>query len=241
MQMDYNSYKQQFQNNSKKENFNRAQIQFIGALLKNDGDMLVVRFPYTSPSDLKIEHCHEVTIKGYQYPQKVECIGKENNCPLCADEVKTLDRFLVKAIAYIVKDGNVELVPVVWDRPTAYADELIGKMEDYGDLSEHLFKIKRNGLGQQTKYSTDIIMNKTVYSPDIYIKDFSQLENIQEDKILIRRLNKYLETQNTEEQEEVSEPSPVVEPTVEAKPNIVRTTPMTAENPTTNRPRRYSY
>lgn len=231
MQMDYNSYKQQYQDSKKETTVNKSQVQFVGSFLKNDGDTLIVRFPYTQASDLMIERCHEVPMKGYQYLQKVECTKDQGSCPLCEQGIKTIDRFLVKAIAYIVKDNGVELVPVIWDRPTAYADELIGKMEDYGDLSEQLFKIKRNGLGQQTKYSTDIIMNKTVYSPDIYVKDFSQLENIQADKILIRRLNKYMETQTPEETEQVEE--------TEVTNNIRPAAPQLSDP--TARPRRYSY
>ena len=245
MKFDYSAYKAKQE--AKTETKTTAStswpaLQFANTLLKKDGDSIVVRFPYHTPSDFHIEHCHEVALPGNPYPQKVECTKETGECILCDSKVKEVDRFLVKAVAYVIKDDKVELVPVVWDRPMGYANELEGKMNDYGDLSEHLFKIKRNGTGTSTTYSTDIILNKTVYNPEVYKADFSCLDNLEVDKVLIRRMSKYLELVNptTEESKivaSVSEPKGLDLPDDEEMDRMLEG--KTAEDPTLNRPKRH--
>ena len=228
MKFNYEDYKAKEETKATvNTNSNWPSLQFANSLLKKDGDSIVVRFPYHTPEDFHLEHCHEVTIPGNPYPQKVECTKDSGECVLCKDNAKTVDRFLVKAVAYIInKEGKVELTPVVWDRPFGYAKELEGKMNDYGDLSEHLFKIKRNGTGTATTYSTDIILNRAVYNEDIYKKDFSCIDKLEVDKILVRRMSKYLSLINPET--EATTVSAVSEETSEIK-----------EDPTLNRPVRH--
>jgi hypothetical protein len=243
MKFDYNAYKarQETAKEAKTESKEWPALQFATTLLKKDGDFIVVRFPYHTPEDFHIEHCHEVALPGNQYPQKVECTKETGECILCDSKVKEVDRFLVKAVAYIIKDGQVELFPVVWDRPVGYATELEGKMNDYGDLTECLFKIKRNGTGTGTTYSTDIVTNKTVYNPEVYKADFSCLEHLEVDKILVRRMSKYLElvkpTTETKVVASASEPKELDLPDDPTMDEVLGT--KTAEDPTTNRPKRH--
>jgi hypothetical protein len=229
MKFDYEAYKakQEEKKEAKTTTSEWPALQFATTFLKKDGDSIVVRFPYHTPADFHIEHCHEVAFPGSPYPQKVECTKESGSCVLCDENVKTVDRFLVKAVVYIIKDNKVELFPVVWDRPFGYAKELENKMNEYGDLSEHLFKIKRNGTGTSTTYSTDIVLNKTVYNPDVYKADFSCLEHLEVDKILVRRMSKYLDLINPNTEEEVNTVSEV-ESTSEER-----------EDPTLNRPKRH--
>lgn len=250
MRVNYNDY-QQKEALASKDYSNLPSIRFASEFLKKDGDYLVVRFPYHTEEDFFIEHCHEVNVPGYAYPQKVECTKDTGDCPLCGKEgVKDVTRFLVLMVGYVVKDGKVELVPVVWDRPYGYATELKGKMDEYGDLTEHLFKIKRNGIGQNTTYSTDVILNTTVYKPEIYVKDFSVVENTQVDKILVRRMSKYLELIG-----ENADPAPVPSTTPDTgdasdifhpetskadADGVIQEKP-TPTNPAMNRPKRYQY
>ena len=180
MKYNYDDYKNRAEaGTSTQTNSNLPNVKFVSDFLKKDGDFLVVRFPYHSTKDITIEHCHEVSWPGMAYSQKVECTKDTGTCILCDQKAKTVNRFLVKAIAYITNpDGTVSLTPVVWDRPTSYADELKTKISEYGDLTENIFKIKRNGVGQVTTYSTDIIINKAVYDPAIYKNDLSLLEDL---------------------------------------------------------------
>ena len=66
-------------------------------------------------------------------------------------------------------------------------------MQEYGDISNHLFKIKRNGTGVATRYTISIVMNNTVYNPAVYKADFSELDNVDPVKILSKSLAQYNE------------------------------------------------
>lgn len=182
----------------------RPTVKFINNFLKNDKDFLIVRFPYSSPDDFDLEECHDVTLPGNKYSQRVECTSDaENGCPLCKAGIKKVRRFLVKAVAYITNNetNKIELVPVVWERTTRYSDELADKIKDNGDLSQHLFKIKRCGVGQgNTTYTTDILTNKDFYNDTIYPKDLSSVEDLDPSYILIRRVSKWLEANGKKEE-----------------------------------------
>lgn len=197
--MNYQEYKNREENKGQQD---QPKVQFMGNFLKTDGASVIVRFPYKDSNDFNIEEVHEVKVSGSNFPQRVECtMESKQECPLCASNTKKVSRFLVKAVAYVVNNttNTVDLVPVVWDRPMKYADELADKIDNYGDLSEHLFKIKRNGSGQDTTFSTDIILNKTVYRDDVYVKDFSSIEELNPSFLLIKRMSKYLDSNKPKE------------------------------------------
>lgn len=246
---DFNDYKKKQEEKAKETTSTERQVdwdslpktQFMNQLFKDNSNQVVVRFPYHTSKDFHVEHVHEVVFPGSQYPQKVECtMDDTGKCALCESKTKRVDRFLVKAIAYITKGDKVELVPVVWDRPMKYAEELAGKMTDYGDLTECLFRIKKMGEGQNTTYSTDIITNKQVYSPEIYKADFSILEHVSPDKILVRRMSKYLEAVG-----EKTEPKVEESVKEDAASTELRSTGFgyseEVTDPTMGRPKRYSY
>lgn len=205
--MNYSEYKKQ----EEKTDSEQPKVQFMGNFLKADGASVIVRFPYSKSDDFNIETVHEVPRPDSQYPQRVECtMEKDGKCPLCDSNAKKLTRFLVKAVAYVVNNttNTVDLIPVVWDRPAKYADELADKMADYGDddgLRNCLFKIKRNGTKTDTTYSTSIITNKTIYKDEIYVKDFSSVDELNPSFLLIKRLNKYLGNNQTKEEKPVEE------------------------------------
>lgn len=181
--------------NSSGGNGNRTQssTRFINEWLKNDGDSVVVRFPYHSMEDIKFETTHTVTFPGERFGKRVRCEG--DGCPLCKQGVKLDTRFFVKAIVYVTDatNGSVTLVPAIWDRPAAFADiELKNLMQEYGDLTESLFKIKRNGAGLDTRYTISIITNKAVYNPEVYKADFSMLEPIDATRVLTKTIEQYM-------------------------------------------------
>lgn len=170
------------------------EVRFLNEYLKEDGDVAVVRFPYHSMSDLVFETTHSVTFPGKRYPSRVRCTGE--GCPFCAQGVKLDTRFFAKVLAYVVDEqsGEVKLVNAVWDRPAAFADiDIKNLMQEYGDISNHLFKIKRNGTGVATRYTISIVMNNTVYNPAVYKADFSELDNVDPVKILSKSLAQYNE------------------------------------------------
>lgn len=166
-------------------------VHFMGEYLKDDGDIAIVRFPYRSMEDISFETTHSITFPGKAYPSRVRCPG--NGCQFCNEGVKLDIRFFVKALVYVIgNDGNVNIVNAVWDRPSAFADiDIKNLIQEYGDLSQQLFKIKRNGKGTATRYTISIIMNNTVYNPAIYKADFSELETIDSVRILTKTVEQY--------------------------------------------------
>lgn len=267
-QFSYESYSQQQANkraNSSTGGRTGSTTHFVNEFLKNDGDSVVVRFPYHSMDDIKFETTHTVTFPGEKFGKRVRCEG--DNCPLCKQGVKLDTRFFVKAIVYVTDPttGNVNLVPAIWDRPAAFADiDLKNLLAEYDDLTENLFKIKRNGSGLDTRYTISIIMNKTVYNPSVYKADFSGLDEIDPTRILTKTVEQYMKALNpTAEPKEQSknletlipneqvnrevETALRMDPPVQHPADPVEevrrpvTQPTTQETPAANKPKRYTF
>ena len=254
-QFSYDVYSQQQANkraNSSANGKTGEKTRFVNEWLKNDGDSVVVRFPYHSMNDIKFETTHTVTFPGDKFGKRVRCEG--DGCPLCKQGVKLDTRFFVKAIVYVTDPttGNVNLVPAIWDRPAAFADiDLKNLIQEYDDLTEHLFKIKRNGSGLDTRYTISIIMNKTVYNPSVYKADFSGLDAIDPVKILTKTVEQYMKALNPSAEKEES--APVQPQAAVVPPNDIadtfRSTPAPAAQPVntpeapaaTDRPKRYTF
>jgi len=174
------------------------EVHFLTNYLKNDGDVVVVRFPYHSMDDLMFETTHTVTFPGKRYPSRVRCSGDES-CPFCAQGVKLDIRFFAKLLLYVVDEtsGEVKALNAVWDRPAAFADiDIKNLIAEYGDISNYLFKIKRNGIGTATRYTISIVMNNTVYNPAIYKADFTELVKVDPARILSKSIDQYNEALN---------------------------------------------
>lgn len=179
---------------------NQINVKFLNEFLRDDGDVVVVRFPYHTMADISFETTHTVNFPGKKVPSRVRCTGQ--NCPLCAKGVKLDTRFFVKAIAYLVDEtsGSVAPVNVVWDRPAAFADiEIKNLIQEYGDISNSLFKIKRNGTGTNTRYTISIITNTAVYKPEVYKADFSEINDVDASRILTKSMEQYISATNPQE------------------------------------------
>jgi hypothetical protein len=187
-----------------------GKTRFVNEWLKNDGDSVVVRFPYKSMNDINFETTHTVTFPGDRFGKRVRCEG--DNCPLCKQGVKVDTRFFVKAIVYVTDpvNGTVSLIPAIWDRPAAFADiDLKGKMqeatEDFGTTLDNLLvRIKRNGSGLTTTYDLSLSLNnnKAVYNPSVFKADFSGLEGLDPSKILTKSVEQYMKALNPEAKSE---------------------------------------
>lgn len=161
--------------------------------LPKDGDEALVRFNISKPEDLLMATLHGVrgTKPKFAYVSCLVPFGEknvDNICPFCSG---ANDNSIIKASRKVIvpflvayKDkatGNYsDAIPVDWVRPSGFARELAGKIADYGDLREHVFKIKRIGTGQATNYSLDYI---PLYDKETLIpKDFSAFANYRADK-----------------------------------------------------------
>lgn len=252
-QFSYEAYSQQNTKRTTSAGGSRQNpTHFINEWLKNDGDSVVVRFPYHSMDDIQFETTHTVTFPGDKYGKRVRCEGPD--CPLCKQGVKVDTRFFVKAIVYVTDpvNGTVSLVPAIWDRPAAFADiDLKNLIAEYDDLTQNLFKIKRNGSGLDTRYTISIIMNKTVYNPEVYKADFTGLNDIDPVKVMTRTVEQYMKALNPENKQEsknldtaISTPEEhrQIEEALNMEPEKPEEAPAPKqEAPQPDRPKRYTF
>lgn len=151
--------------------------------LKDDGDEAVVRFDYASPEDLyaDIFPTHQVNIDGKF--RRIKCLRESYNspiadCPLCLSGTPVSERLYIKLIEYTRNDaGEIEVTPKVWDRPTSYVSTLNDLFDEYGDISDMIFKVKRSGEkgSLQTTYSI-LPANQKIYNESLYAKDFTAFD-----------------------------------------------------------------
>lgn len=132
--------------------------------LKNDGDEAIVRFMHDDVASFDIVTTHSVTINGKF--RSVNCLrgprDPMENCPLCATGANTQNVMFIHLIEYIRDDqGNIVPVPKVWSRSLSYATRIKSLINEYGPLSQCLFKIHRNGAAGSRDTSYDIL-----FAPD---------------------------------------------------------------------------
>ena len=194
--------------------FTKDDKPYVGYFtLKNDKDYAIVRIMHDSPADFDMVTGHRVTIKDKL--RMVNCLREDINdpvekCPLCAAGKKTEDKIYIHLIEYSTDpQGQIVATPKIWERSASFANTLINKINDYGPLSEVIFKIIRNGEAGSKKTSYDLnFMNPAVYRPEIYQKKAELFEgykavgnvvwNFKEDK-LIELVNGVATTQTQSE------------------------------------------
>ena len=149
--------------------------------LKNDGDEAIVRFAHDSVDSFELLTTHDISLNGKF--RKVNCVRNPNepleNCPLCAGGQKISQRIFIHLIQYI-KDETGKVIPLakVWDRPVSYAYKLKNLIEEYGSLTDSVFKIKRHGAAGSRDTSYDILFcNPAMYNNEQFVKDFSAFDN----------------------------------------------------------------
>lgn len=149
--------------------------------LRNNGDEALVRIMHDDISSLEAISIHNIQVDGKW--RKVNCIRETpyapiDSCPLCASGNKRTDRLYLHLIEYVRDEaGNITPQAKVFDRPISDANTIRNLINEYGPLSECLFKIKKNvpNTGNpaadrlQTTYSY-IFANPSVYSNDVYVK-----------------------------------------------------------------------
>lgn len=149
--------------------------------LKTDGEEAIVRFIYNKPEEFDLISVHMVEIDGKQ--RRVNCLRTPyeplDKCPLCSSGAKVYQKFFIKLIEYVTdENGKIIAVPRIWERPAMFARTLKTYFDNYGNLSDHIFKIKRHGERGNMQTTYDILYaNPAVYKPNLYIKDFSGFEN----------------------------------------------------------------
>lgn len=248
-------------------------VGFFG--LKDDGDEAIVRFAYSSLEEFNIVTVHSVkttTRDGKETYKRVSCLreGQDSvsKCPLCASGNKLASKFYVKLIEY-VKDENGKITPKarVWERPAKFAKELKSFMDEYGDLTNFIFKVKRRGNRGSMDTTYDIIPTRQdVYKQEVYVKNFSDFDGYKMagSSYLVKtadEMNAYLTAGDFPRTESVVAKTPApamattrpVAPTtpttqatpapkpVDAQPARVEQEKPKPANPTEGRPQRYTF
>lgn len=166
--------------------------------LKNN-ESAIVRIMHQSINDMDIVDVHEVKINDKQ--AKVAClrpmaeIDNASNfeesvkkCPFCEIKIAPQRKLYIHLIEYERNEkGEIVAVPKMWER-NAFRKTFQGFVnlfKDYGDLSQHIFKITRTGEMQQTSYAINY-MPPTNYPESVYKKDDSLFEGIIALKSVVR-------------------------------------------------------
>lgn len=200
-QFTYDSYQQQ------KATSSHQKIGYFK--LKEDNDEALVRFAYDNPSEFRIVTVHSVKV-GDSY-KRINCnrhpYDAINKCALCEAGNELLTKFYVKIIEYR-KDNNGKIYanPKIWERPVGFAKILKGFFDEYGTLSDIVFKIKRHGSKGSLSTTYDVIPTRSdVYKEEFYPKDFSAFESytFENNAYLIKtneEIVKFLETNHFDDE-----------------------------------------
>ena len=149
--------------------------------LKNDGDEAVVRIMHDTTDSFDLVTTH--LIQHNNKYRRVNCIRDPRepleNCPLCKAGVKIQQRMYIHLIEY-VKDDYGKIIPQgkIWERSATYAMTIKNLIDEYGPLSDCIFKIRRNGKpgSRETTYSI-LYGNPQMYKVEDYPKDETIFKN----------------------------------------------------------------
>lgn len=178
------SYEEYEKFNSKSgEQSQRSLIRFFA--LKDDGETAIVRFNIHTLADIAVSSVH--TVENMEDGKKryriVSCIRSSFNdpvekCPLCEAGNKMSFKIFVPLVAYNQdENGNIIADAMIWQQGTRIRQTLKSFIDDYGDLSDMLFKITRHGKKGDVNTTYSILpANPNVYKSTIYVKDFSAFE-----------------------------------------------------------------
>ena len=171
----------------------------VGFFKLADGQTALVRIYLKSIDQLEFASVHHPSFgqkwEGLSNPYAgISClnpIGEYDSCPLCKALAegntvigKASKKVFVKMLVSYQDAATgtwSEVQPVVWERPAGFARELATKLQNYGDLTQNLLLISRNGSGQDTKYSLDYAV-PAVYKPERIPEDFSAFDNFKINK-----------------------------------------------------------
>ena len=123
---------------------------------------------------------HPIQI-GNRY-RRVNCIRDPrepiDKCPLCNSGSKIQQRIYIYLIQYVRdENGNLILQGKVWERAANFAVTLKNLIDEYGPLSDSIFKIRRNGEAGNMKTTYSILYcNPNVYKNSDFPIDTSIFE-----------------------------------------------------------------
>lgn len=180
---------QKSMNNESNGGGSNSNVRFFS--LKNDGDEAIVRILVDSQEDYELITTH--TVKQGDKWSKVECLNeapRDNKCPLCSAGVKMTTRLFVPMIQYTKDEkGAIVATCVMWDR-SAYemSPKLNAMLQEYGPLSDCVFKVRRNGAAGNLKTTYEILFaNPNVYRPDLYPKNTEDFNGFSASGVMVSK------------------------------------------------------
>lgn len=185
-------------------NSNKDSVKIGYFKLADDGDSALVRINCDSVTDLKFASVHGLGKEAHWI--RVSCLNAvgsySDDCPFCkaakeyeaaAAQAKAEGRkapeapvgkaskrvYVEMMCSYIDKATGQpsEAIPVIWDRPAGFANEVVALLNDYKSLKNCVLKITRNGAkgDMKTTYSLNFI---PTYQGENFVKnDFSAFAN----------------------------------------------------------------
>ena len=150
--------------------------------LKNDGDDALVRILHSSVNDFDMLSCHTVEMDG-KY-RKINCLRDPredtSKCPLCEANVgKLQQRIFIHLIQYVKdENGNIVALPKIWERSIVFARKLKSLIDEYGNLENRVWKVRRHGAPGKKDTDYDIFpQDSSIYTEQNYPIDKSGFEN----------------------------------------------------------------
>ena len=166
------NYSQINQNNTPTERTSGPAVKFFS--LKNHGDEAIVRIMHDTTDSFDLVAVHPVELNG-RY-RNVNCIRDARepleNCPMCAAGKPIRQKFYMHLLQY-TRDaqGNIVVEACIWERSASYASTIANLINEYGPLSDHIFKIRRNGAAGSMDTTYDIMYgHPNVYRNELYPK-----------------------------------------------------------------------
>ena len=202
--------------------------------LVNDGDEAIVRFMHDDVSSFNILTVHNVQVGG-KY-RKVNCIRQPQEptdmCPLCASGNNISNRFFIHLLVYTQDaNGNIICKPQVWERGFNYATRLKSLLDEYGPLSNELFKVKRKGARGSMDTTYDILYcNPKIYNNESYpinrdaFNNYSELGTIVMNKDAVA-MNTFIATGSFPEVQQTQNNTSNVAPAYTPKPEVNNVAP----------------
>ena len=157
--------------------------------MKNDQDEALVRINVSSLNDLQFATVHQ--LGAAQKWMKISCLNPVGSyydtCPLCAavtggakDIGKAAKKVYVQMLVSY-KDAATgqysAAIPVIWERPAGFSTEVATLLRDYGDLTQRVFKVTRNGAAGNMKTTYSISYIPIFDKPESVPTDFSAFVN----------------------------------------------------------------
>ena len=157
--------------------------------MKNDQDEALVRINVATLNDLQFATVHQ--LGAAQKWMKVSCLNPVGSyydtCPLCAavsggakDIGKAAKKVYVQMLVSY-KDATTgqfsAAIPVIWERPAGFSTEIATLLRDYGDLTQRVFKVTRNGAAGNMKTTYSISYIPIFDKPESVSTDFSAFAN----------------------------------------------------------------